>query len=95
MGRRFVRSDGTRRRLIALRENQLRRWPSSTPDERLAALKAGEPVLVSSAEVLRLGGASGISLRDVSYGGMLHCAMFVLDVEDNLVLVDDVHQGDG
>ena len=89
MGRRAVRSDGTRRRLIALREAQLRRWPPSSPDARLAALQAGEPVPVSSSEILRIGGASGISVRDVSYGGMLHSRMFILDADDDLIPTDD------
>ena len=83
------RSSGLRQALIAQREQFLDRWPTNTPDPYLAALRAGEPVGMDSAELLRLGDSAGIPLRELSYGGQLHGCMFTLDSDDRLTLCED------
>ena len=79
MGRRISRSNGVRDALIAHREQFLDRWPTGQPDARLAAMRAGEPLLLASSDLLTLGSAAGVPLRDVSFGGRLHGATFLLD----------------
>ena len=97
MGRRISRANGLREALTAQREKFLDRWPTGKPDARLAAMRAGEPLLLSSSDLLTLGGAAGVPIRDLSYGGRLRGATFVLDADDRLSVWDDdaEHQGDG
>jgi hypothetical protein len=53
MVRRTRRNSALRDALIASKSTFLQRWPTETGRIRLAALQAGEPVLVSSTEVFQ------------------------------------------
>lgn len=85
MGRRVARNDGLRRLLIAERERSLERWPPSRPDGRLASLRAGESVVVSAAELLRVSMGAGLPYRQYAYGSSDWEKVSILGENDRLV----------
>lgn len=84
MGRRIQRNDGVRELLIAERERATERWPSSTPDAWLVALRAGDAVPVSSAQLMRALMRAGLPHRNYCYGGSAFGAVFLLNRDDRL-----------
>ena len=90
------RSSGLRQLLIADREYRLPGSPNPPPwsaprgwhDQLLTALKAGEPVVVSSSLLLTAHIHAGLPDRQYAYGGQLHGCVFVLGSDDRLTLCD-------
>lgn len=72
-------------------------WPSCTSKNYASGWRRhpgnGWPTYLArdplrTTEFLRLGGASGISIRDVSFSGRLHNSMFVLGADDGLTVAE-------
>jgi hypothetical protein len=82
--RRVSRNDGLRELLIAERERSLHRWPPSRPDEHLADLRAGRPVVVSVATLMCVLMHAGLPHRKFAYGGADWSKAFLLDEHDRL-----------
>jgi hypothetical protein len=92
MVRRLQNNTGLRELLIADREYRLPGclnpppWsaPRGWPDELLGALKADQPVVVSSAVLMRALLHAGKPCADYCFGGQYYRANFLLDERDQL-----------
>jgi hypothetical protein len=85
MVRRIQRNDGLRDLLIAEWDRFMLRWRiPGRVSEYEEALKAGEPVGVSSSQLLRAFMHAGLPHRTLAYGGRDWGKSFVLDERDQL-----------
>jgi hypothetical protein len=85
MPRQMSSSTGLRRLLIEAHQESWDRWrvPGMMSDFELD-LKAGRPVVVSSAQILSALMRAGLPYRDFAYGGSAWGKTFVLDERDEL-----------
>ncbi|BCQ07718.1 hypothetical protein JMUB5695_01139 [Mycobacterium heckeshornense] len=88
--RRVGSTSGLRELLIAGHEPSWQRWriPGRACDFELD-LKAGRPVVVSSAQLLAALMRAGLPHREFALGGQHHGGAFVLDEHDRLVELDE------
>jgi hypothetical protein len=85
MARRPGNNSGLRNLLIADRERFMERWQiPGKPDEHLEALRAGEEVLVGSAQLMRALMHAGLRHDDFAFGGRHYKTVFVLGENDQL-----------
>jgi hypothetical protein len=83
------RSGGLREALIANQERSLERWAiPGKPDAFLAALRAGEAVVVSSAMVMGALIHARRPCDEYCFGGRYFRSTFLLDEHDELREVD-------
>jgi hypothetical protein len=77
---------GLRDVLIGERDRSLLRWEiPGKPDAFLTALRAGEPVLVSDAQLMCALMHAGMPADQFAYGGVEYGKRFVLDQQDRLI----------
>jgi hypothetical protein len=83
MGRRVQSNVGLRGLLIADRKRSLERWAiPGKPDEFLVALRAGAPVVLSSAQLLQALSRAGLPCDEFAFGGRGYDKTLVLGTND-------------
>ena len=98
------RSTGLRQLLIAADDARRARWQqprawqtTSTPlpfDDAAVALRAGHPLIVSSAQVLSALMRAGLPTADFAYGGRYWNRPLLLDGDELTLAHDDEHQAE-